>query len=854
MLYHAHAETVAERSEAKIRREAKMLPKFSRHYQISTRTNILPRTDAAALAVLHNLRTGTRPLPHPPHPLDKKKPDLSISSPRQRAVTSLGFHEADAASVRKSKIIFSSDDETIFAAGSSLPSTLPSSLLVAPPIHEQFLQFVGTKVAVIDVCRSLSSGACTVLHTLKLDACPIGLTAVAKIIKASHCSTKLTRIVMNNVNGSKRCPLTLPSERATASEAIAHALITSPSIVFACLRNNGLGRNFACAIKELVTERNGNLVLSSLDITGNPAVGSMLIGDVACYFGELQIAYSNLSGAQGAQVLSTMVESAERHGIVHKSSKCHPLALLNCSMCGLSDASAEPLRRLLSCPKLKCLTKLDISRNRLECNAAFSIAEALPSSQIQTLMAGYQFFGLKGTIAIMDACVSAPYIKYVHLENTAPMDKQHVWERSIYLMLIDRPSIVNCIVEWPPKKPRRQMQTGILCRSARSANSFQQRALVCDGKGLYCIRAAGDAALNDITKSNIKSLCSNSRQREDLAKLLAARAMHIFSIFQRVCLEQEENPFSLRLKGWSIVVRRCFRSLEAGEDSTSSSDSEGDEDNMKLSALAERIFRACTLRVAGDSSTSPSLSRPQWLEALVRLAIMHFHDDTPTTAASQFLDDGLFKAYSSVSPPDFWRKKNLYDRKDICTLFTNRLSTQRVLLDIFVQYAHASGHEPGKVLQSPRGMTFSRWCNFLRQFKLFDKESFTKADAKFPFIYSLPLSIDADEHRSGFKARELAFSSFLEAVARVGEMVSANVIEIKKECLNLFLAQKKRSIDSDIKGREVDVSAAGPASVDASTKLMEHFEGTPSAREMNNFSKQMINFLEYVELKAQAIL
>ena len=45
MLYHAHAEIVAERSEAKIRREAKMLPKFSRHYQGPARGSALSRTN-----------------------------------------------------------------------------------------------------------------------------------------------------------------------------------------------------------------------------------------------------------------------------------------------------------------------------------------------------------------------------------------------------------------------------------------------------------------------------------------------------------------------------------------------------------------------------------------------------------------------------------------------------------------------------------------------------------------------------------------------------------------------------------------------------------------------------------------
>jgi hypothetical protein len=838
-----------DRTSARIRREALLLPKFSRHYKSPSRGRASPRNDPAALAMLHSLRTGTRPPPHPPR--DTKKTELS---PRRQAVTSLGFRESSAAAARRSNIVFSSDDEGIFAAGSSLLPGLRETVHNASPVHQTTLQFLGTKVAVFDLCSTLSSGTCAALHTLKMDACPIGLTAVGDILKASHSCAKLTTISMNSMNGSKRCPLTLPAKRGPAGEAIARALMTHPSLVFACMRNNGLGATFALTLERLVTEQKGARILSTLDISGNPGVGTIATGAVACYVRELRMAYANLHGSRGAQVVSALVESAENHALAQKNSKSHPLALFDCAFCGLGDAAADPIFRLMTCSKLTFLTAIDVSRNRLEAKAASSIAEALATgTHIRSLKAGYQFFGLEGTLSILEACVTAPSIKHVYLENTAPTDKQQVWERSIYLLLIDCPSLINVVVEWPPKKPGRFMQTGLVRSSTHSENGFQHRMLACDGDGLFCIPAAGVAAFNDIAKSNIDKLCSNQRQIEALEKLLASHAIHLFSIFQNVCLEQKnETPFGLLLNGWGAVVRKCAKTLaEADEDSMSSSDSDEDEDDGKPPATASRIFKACRFRIVDNCSTTPSLERPQWLEALVRLSMLHFRNDSPATAASRFLENGLFKSYSSVAPPDFWRKKNLYDRADVEILFTKRLKTRQVLLDIFLRYAHGSGSEAGQAFRSPRGLTFSRWKLFLRQFKLFDGKFLTKASAKFPFVYSLPLSIDADEHRSGFKATELAFSGFLEAVARAGEMVSEKYIELKTECLHAFLAQKEGAVEGGYRSGNFVVDAAV---ANDTTALGEGVEETEATGKMDAFSRHMHHVLEYVQLKAQTVL
>ena len=259
MLHHAHAETVAERSEAKVRREAKLLPKFSRHFVSPTKIT-LRRTDPAALALLHSLRTGNRPLPHPPRNKKIVDPPFGIVR-RRRAVTALGFRKDGTTASRRSKIVFSSDDEGIFAAGSVLASNMRESQPILTQTHQTTLQFLGTNVPELDVCRALSSGTCSALHTLRLDSCPIGLRSVGNILKASHYCTKLTRISMNTLNGSKGCPLTPPAERVQAGKAIALALISHPSLVFASLRNNGLGQSFSNTLRTLVIERKGSLVL-----------------------------------------------------------------------------------------------------------------------------------------------------------------------------------------------------------------------------------------------------------------------------------------------------------------------------------------------------------------------------------------------------------------------------------------------------------------------------------------------------------------------------------------------------------------------------------------------------------------
>ena len=178
----------------------------------------------------------------------------------------------------------------------------------------------------------------------------------------------------------------------------------SLAIVSASLRDNNLGHTFANTLKKLVKESQGKVTLSRLDITGNPSATAIEIGDVACYFRNLKMGYSDLHRAKGGRFISQVVESAENYALVQNNnrSKCHPLALFDCSMCGLSDRSAGAIQRLLLSPKLCQLTTLDISRNRLEGKAALSIAEALVAgTPVRTLIAGYQFFGLEGTLAAL---------------------------------------------------------------------------------------------------------------------------------------------------------------------------------------------------------------------------------------------------------------------------------------------------------------------------------------------------------------------------------------------------------------------------------------------------------------------
>ena len=115
-------------------------------------------------------------------------------------------------------------------------------------------------------------------------------------------------------------------------------------------------------------------------------------------------------------------------------------------------------------------------------------------------------------------------------------------------------------------------------------------------------------------------------------------------------------------------------------------------------------------------------------------------------------------------------------------------------------------------------------------------------------MYSLPLSIDADEHRSGFKSTELSFSGFLEAVARASEMVSTDSIRVKTECLRAFLAQRVRVATDEVDLAE-DMAGAGHSAL-----LDGDEEGSASGHNMDLFSQGMRNVLEYLKLKAKTVL
>lgn len=780
----ASAETCTERHEARKRRETMMLRKYSRHQHAPP--SKLKSSLSKNLALLHNLRTGGRPPKSPcpsvinfasgnrlcrvpQRPICEKTGNESIS-PR-RAATSIGFSRGVEQSDGRRKILFSSDDERIYDAAHTNKSKCEMTFLKAPDgrpnLNQKLQRYHGISIDIDNLCYNMRIGSCSVLQVLKIESCPVGLIGIGKILSAARSCKLLNTVYLNSLNGSKNCPITLPSQRDEAAITIAKELATSKTIRHAVLRNNGLSSCFAIELQRI--QKEGNFSLINLDVSGNSSFPDSKAVSFWIHLKELRLAYTNLGrGSKGENCFAKLLSEAEHQEASACSSKTsHPLSLLDCAMCGLGEYSSVSIAGLLTCPRLQNLTFLDISFNRLASKVAYQIAESLKyGCLLKVLKGGHNFFGVDGTCALIDACAwKETKIKHLYLENTAPMNKQHVWEKANYLQLVDRPDMICCVVEWPPKKPRRLMCSSSqdTCAPLPTGSFLTYRSRVCDSEGLYDEPVSKLAADYDFKNSNISKLLPKKHQNS-VVKLLQLKYLRIHAIFKALCLNHSDAVQSLErlcLKGWKTVVHRILTQI-----SSSSFSSDSDEEEVKTShgVIAERIFRA-TKYGAVDNPGPSGFNRVEWSEALVRLAILTFSNDTPPTALSKLLKYGLFKIYHNIKSSDFWRKHHLYNLEDTETLLTKSNYFRRVLLDIFLHYSPCD-----TALKSPKHLGISQWLSFLKQFKC----GVDVIQGQRIFLQSLPLCIELSQYQCGLPAMVLSFSGFLESIVRLAEMLGAD--------------------------------------------------------------------------------
>ena len=323
---------------------------------------------------------------------------------------------------------------------------------------------------------------------------------------------------------------------------------------------------------------------------------------------------------------------------------------LDMSFCGLVDSnSAEPLKHLLS--KCSKLSYLNLGHNRLGPRSASAIADGLPAAiTLSELDIGFNPLGTAGTADIIVALVRTA-VDVLHIENStgdgnaADAQVQFVWELGQLVceqrLLADsglQPEDTQIIVEWPEHRTRRvtrrrvvaawedtrgmwgELTEAFLAAGGGEGASvwslersvFQARKGVADSADLYdTAYQLAKAFEADWAAAKMPRVLPAPRAQLDAKALLrsAYPLLRMGWVHATTIGGQQGSPFEMSFQGFTDFRRAC------GVDDPSR---HAHLDNC----FAAAAFTDKEQRVR--HVTNNALTRAQWMEALVRLALVQY--------------------------------------------------------------------------------------------------------------------------------------------------------------------------------------------------------------------------------------
>ena len=172
-----------------------------------------------------------------------------------------------------------------------------------------------------------------------------------------------------------------------------------------------------------------------------------------------------------------------------------------------------------------------------------------------------------------------------------------------------------------------------------------------------------------------------------------------------------------------------------------------------------------------------SLSRKEWLELLVRIAVQkHVKSDSrgnpygDVSDALERLMNGLMQSVpeACLQNSNAFRKKCCY-LEQIDATFRRHMHTVKSLY-----YAYAECHpiKLGFKLADDELISIGEWLEFVKQLGLLDNKQITQLNAKHVFMWSRIRSLPDGTERSTIRLRHLFLEDFMEALVRLSTMLS----------------------------------------------------------------------------------
>jgi hypothetical protein len=219
-------------------------------------------------------------------------------------------------------------------------------------------------------------------------------------------------------------------------------------------------------------------------------------------------------------------------------------------------------------------------------------------------------------------------------------------------------------------------------------------------------------------------------------------------------LGASDDIFHLKLNSYKTILEDCHLFEEGSK-------------TCSLTAFDQNYI---AVTAGGKGPTARFLNRQQWLQCLVRFAIMRHVATGRLSTVAEALRRLI--NYEMLPRVDKRCLVNTYQFREECCYLRDTVdiltSFESNLRIIYAHYARGSG-AIGNELDSNKLLSFEEWKEFVRDTELVDRD-FTSREVAISFAWSRMRVVNTDVFASKIKMLQLSFEDFLEALVRVAAL------------------------------------------------------------------------------------